>query len=639
MQKNKLNKQYKLNEAGELNVNALTGALIHHINLTSICENALSLPLSVVFNTDLLNENSLELPPVHMASGWKTNFHQFLLKEEFDENEKSKKVIYIDGYGNKHEFFEKWYYEENDEKIYVNKEIVVLDENRKLKVFNTNKEVKYEIINEEGYQLLTLDGLAGYNFANNNEMELKFYVKVGDEKLYLVDKTSNNVKGNSYDIPVFKYNEKYIEYNKIHKESNLYFDEQGNQLDLLYENKDVLIDNDGYKFLLTKNPQLTYEKVFYELSIKTLRKPNEYYEDETINNVENSIRMYEETLKNARLNAQSILENLKLVSDQIDANYGDLQIANEMDEILYDINELQDSLTEKKLDIENSCISALYKNEILQMQDNTSTPFNPDTYAFDSGNVQSKEIIHQVLVRENNRFDTLIECSQSYEHIYTCFNMMMQIMNTDKQTQIHELEKQYRLKSSSRNFLNKQNTSSNLTEQYTMVALKVKEAYEQVKQYIVELDTLYKTKEYLIKQQKLLVCDLIIDQNNNSLGFDGYGRLVSIKDKYENEIKVEYGQYKDKDKIMQVFSNKHKLKFVYDEECDLLKEIIEDSGKTIKFSYNDDKELVSIKHKTGQEITFSKLNENLTVIKDSYKNEFRYLFTTHIDEIVNIKSG
>ena len=45
--------------------------------------------------------------------------------------------------------------------------------------------------------------------------------------------------------------------------------------------------------------------------------------------------MYEETLKNARLNAQSILENLKLVSDQIDANYADLQIANEMDEILY----------------------------------------------------------------------------------------------------------------------------------------------------------------------------------------------------------------------------------------------------------------------------------------------------------------
>ena len=219
MQKNILNKQYKLNEAGEINVNALTGALIHHIYLTSISENALSLPLSVVFNTDLLNENSLELPPVHMASGWKTNLHQFLLKEEFDENEKSKKVIYIDGYGNKHEFFEKWYYEENDEKIYVNKEIVVLDENRKLKVFNTNKEVKYEIINEEGYQLLTLDGLAGYNFANNNEMELKFYVKVEDEKLYLVDKTSNNVKGTSYDIPVFKYNEQYIEYNNIHKEN------------------------------------------------------------------------------------------------------------------------------------------------------------------------------------------------------------------------------------------------------------------------------------------------------------------------------------------------------------------------------------------------------------------------------------
>ena len=50
-----------------------------------------------------------------MGKGWKTNLHQYIVKNpNYNYLLGSKEITYIDGYGEEHQFFEKWYYEKDN---------------------------------------------------------------------------------------------------------------------------------------------------------------------------------------------------------------------------------------------------------------------------------------------------------------------------------------------------------------------------------------------------------------------------------------------------------------------------------------------------------------------------------------------
>ena len=91
--------------------------------------------------------------------------------------------------------------------------------------------------------------------------------------------------------------------------------------------------------------------------------------------------------------------------------------------------------------------------------------------------------------------------------------------------------------------------------------------------------------EYLIQLQKEQLNYYISDKDGNLLGFDGFGRLVLLQDKKENQIQILYGQDEDQDKILEVQGEKETIRFLYNDK-DLLSDIIDANGKKLSFLYD-----------------------------------------------------
>ena len=138
-------------------------------------------------------------------------------------------------------------------------------------------------------------------------------------------------------------------------------------------------------------------------------------------------------------------------------------------------------------------------------------------------------------------------------------------------------------------FLNNPNTSSINLEQtqeqldsYIWQSELYQSNYYQLSLQKAMIESKY---EYLIQLQKEQLNDYISDKDGNLLGFDGFGRLVLLQDKKENQIQILYGQDEDKDKILEVQGEKETIRFLYNDK-DLLSDIIDANGKKISFSYD-----------------------------------------------------
>ena len=285
-----------------------------------------------------------------------------------------------------------------------------------------------------------------------------------------------------------------------------------------------------------------------------------------------------------------------------------------------------------------------------------------------------------------NSFDVVVVSPNEYtrvEKVYfeeTCFNSFNSTVNTDNEDILSLTEqisniKQYveNTKSSINNYVNifnktyedyeyqkelyeKTGSTYYIHQKHMMFS----SAYQYIEQYLDSIDQLnyynYLLSKKEVKLERLIsqdnknVKDLIIDKNNNVLGFDGMGRLIVIADGYKNQINIVYGDKEDVSKILSIESETDKLSFEY--ENDLLSKIMDKYGRIVEIKntsingYNNSLKLrvkdneyefinspstYYINNPYGKVVELGLSNEKVT--------EVRKYITGNVDEVNNPFSG
>lgn len=144
---------YDLGVSGVTSVNIQTGRYKHQIHDLSISSGPLTLNVDHIFDSKS-NSNS------GYGQNWGLSIDQRLIKETL--NNGNKAITYVDENGINHVFVERWFYKSNNIKTYISIEDVTLSENNELATRN-GEPVEYEIVNDEGYQYISLGSVTNYD--------------------------------------------------------------------------------------------------------------------------------------------------------------------------------------------------------------------------------------------------------------------------------------------------------------------------------------------------------------------------------------------------------------------------------------------------------------------------------------------
>ncbi len=157
-----------------------------------------------------------------------------------------------------------------------------------------------------------------------------------------------------------------------------------------------------------------------------------------------------------------------------------------------------------------------------------------------------------------------------------------------------------------------------------------------LQEYEIKLCNLNETKKYLIDDQKQNIHDYIFNKDGNILGFDYYGKLIYISDKYDNEINIIY----DDNKLTEINSKHNKIIFHYDDKKRLnyfidsanRKKTIACSNRFIKINYNNDviNQFVFVQSKL---ISIANSNESIKFQYNQDNQITKISHTTFFDEI------
>ncbi len=139
-----------LKDAGNLNINLISGELSLFSSVVSCDQNVL--PFKIINNYS--NEKSSDF-----ASKNNLNISQFLIKKNDDEG--SLVFTYFDGNGKHQIFKESYYYEENGKKVYVEREDLAVDLDGEL-ITQDGEKVETELVAPSGLTLVSsIEGLNG----------------------------------------------------------------------------------------------------------------------------------------------------------------------------------------------------------------------------------------------------------------------------------------------------------------------------------------------------------------------------------------------------------------------------------------------------------------------------------------------
>ena len=371
-------KEYNIGKGGTTSVNVKNGDFIHEIPLTTVSHNSLDLGISAIFDSKDYENNK----NYFMGKGWRTNLHQFLVKSsDFDIINGCKDVTYIDAQGIKHILHEKWYYlDDNLEKVYIDRNNVFIDSDKKLKVFINDKayEVKYDVKSDEGLSFMSGSSLSEYISKANLKTKKTFKLEYGNgcEEFYeLCD--DGRIFGNVYcffdenrleEIIVPFKNVKFV------NNSPYYFlNETKMSLYLTKMFFYLRCDRDGFYFV-NKDIGETIERLKEDLvTYDVNQKIEDVYFNEDIQNVESQI-------KNLENNVNSYFLSLKEISDTLNQEIGKLQSAA-YEEKLKDYTKIYYDSVEKLKQLNE------YKSALIEEQRRKVNDFiideNENTLGFD----------------------------------------------------------------------------------------------------------------------------------------------------------------------------------------------------------------------------------------------------------------
>lgn len=170
--------EYDMGVSGVTSVNIQTGRYKHRINDLSINSGLLTLNISHIFDSKN-NSNGV------FGQKWGLSICRRLVKETL--NNGNKAITYIDEDGVNHYFIEKWFYKNGNTKMYVDIQNVTLSEDNEL-VTRNGEPVEYEIINDEGYEYISLGSATNYDAKRKY---YKYYLNYNGFKKPVIEGQNN----------------------------------------------------------------------------------------------------------------------------------------------------------------------------------------------------------------------------------------------------------------------------------------------------------------------------------------------------------------------------------------------------------------------------------------------------------------
>lgn len=554
-------KSYKVGNTNELVIDVRDGSFKNINDLSfKLKSNGIGLNLCAIYDKNLSKD-------FYMSSGWKTNLHQTLEKStSFNNVLGSTEIIYTDGNNKKHNLITKWYYINDNQKHYVEKKNIYLDSDGKLKVIKDGSiyEIKSETTNEEGITYASGNDISNFNQLKDST-KYHYEIKCG--------------VGTISDIQIINYTRikipKYVEQiDSIGIEDDIRFENidiingksliSGNNV-ILKGTQEVALKADGdglyfkYQVYIDDEVCIEEQRVDIKPDLDNYDANDDIYLNEDILNINSQIKSIENSKRQAYLSLNSAITSIRNLDEQITyqwrliARTGTKEYDAEFKR-LYEDN----SIGMKAL--KNSITNNVTLNQVFELDSNGKLKIKKD-----------KESI----VDKSENAETVLNIISNY---LTLLGNKITLLNKTIEKDYSGDYESFQLK-----LLNRQYNDAK-----EQMELMINSCFECDKQ----LDYLKGQKDQLVNIQKKEVNDFIIDKDGNTLGFDGYGHLILIQDRYENKINIEY-DYDDIEtgRLSRVISDMNTLEYHYNKVTKLLDYIGDSRGVNTKFVYIGDEEL------------------------------------------------
>lgn len=504
----------------------------------------------------------------YMSDYWKTNLHQILEKpSSYQSVLGSTRITYVDGLNKKHILMTKWYYVKNNQKNYVQKKDIYLDSDGKLKYNKDGQvyEIKSETTNEEGITYASGNDISNFNQLKDST-KYHYEIKCG--------------VGTISDIQIINYTRikipKYVEQ----------IDSNGTEEDIRFENIDIIngkslisgnnvilkgtqevalkADGDGlyfkYQVYIDDEVCIEEQRVDIKPDLDNYDANDDIYLNEDILNINSQIKSIENSKRQAYLSLNSAITSIRNLDEQITYQWRLIARTGTKE---YDAEF-------KRLYEDNSIGMKTLKSFITKCND--SEDLNGAFKLDSNGKLQ---VVLADKVSETKNAGTVLSVISNY---LTLLGNKITLLNKAIEKDYSGDYESFQLK-----LLNRQYNDAK-----EQMELMINSCFEWDKQ----LDYLKGQKDQLVNIQKKEVNDFIIDKDGNTLGFDGYGHLILIQDRYENKINIEY-DYDDIEtgRLSRVISDMNTLEYHYNKVTKLLDYIGDSRGVNTKFVYIGDEEL------------------------------------------------
>lgn len=599
----------KLGRSGKSKINIFEGSLQHGFSLGSIAAKSFRVPFSMFYDSRLLTQKFERPKTVGLPKGWMFNLFQCLIKDRTNANKTKgvKEVLYIDGENNTHVLTEKWFYkDESDKEIVVTKDEVYLGNDQKLKYEDANgvvHDVTYQVDNDDGLTFVSTNSKLNYAKQSDMKIEQSFeLVSTDGSQKYPVTKNKNGkvvvtfFKNGNADNGI-TYKEIFPEYTKATLKKFT--------ATKILSIKDVYFkDGKAYEKGLNPITSLTSVKIECELlykdgkyfvcGIDTLYEAEFAYGTAAVNVTSIDSNDYEIELE--------CFTNVDVASDtDIPDYYENEDITNVNSQIKQCEDYIKD--LQSQCDSYSSSIASL--NSQLSKQSELNSLNNSASYNQNRATQINEKHIDFGNEDDNEDYVTYSEKARSKSESYQEESYKFQVASIKRQ-------------------IDEQNAA-------------LQKVYEKINDYQVQLNNLYELKESYIEAQKEGVQDYIYDKEGNLLGFDYYGKLVYLSDRYENEISLSYVD----DKLVEISSEKQRIVLHYNKENEL-DYVVDATGRKTKFKCSSNTFVMTKRDKKGEaeSTTFTFDSEKrLTNIKDKKGQSFGFTWSNFMVSSVTNKSS
>lgn len=574
LKREKPTKKYRLNQQNETELSLIDGSYSHlHDPMIAIRQKALTVHLLQTYDgNDPENQRNF------MGKGWRTNLHQTLTKsKDLNPIFGASSIVYRDGNGIEHLFRQTFsYVDENQKKHYVEKEDVFLDADYKLKYRsdpNTVYEIRHDVENEDHWTLI--QGASINEYPGKARIRKKYFLNFGYGKREICVNEDIEHFHQFYYVRPGKDKKYYVLPSGVFKNPNGSFHTVNSVDDYLYLDNHAdsmpLVEQGGkygFVFKSTDSEEADTE-VFCPLEEECIVEEYEYsdvYHNEELVNAESQILDMEAYIQELEITRQDLLQSIRICHEQLRLQ-GNLftnqaNMYQEQKELNQKYNRFYDTTGR---DCEYTLID--------------SYGFTIDEEKLTFANVDSSDVRQA------------IDCLDAFTRLYK--RMSEDMARTHGDT-AHALEE-----------MSTRATYGNLIETGARYESQFAETERKMENCRTQLEDLKSQRKALIDEQRKQVNDFILDEEGNTLGFDGYGRLIQIQDQYENKIEIEYGYEEENEgKMLSVYSDRQRIQFQYDEETGLVSSVTNPQGRRTKYVYDENGRLISIVGNDGRKSLF-----------------------------------